>query len=127
MAFPGTLNISYYKGDTYEFRIYPKDSSGAPFDLSSYSNSNIKFTISTKVGELGIPDQKLGFAEKSADGSHILCAITPAVGNQLIAGTSYVYDIEIASAATPYDRIFTILNGRISVSDQVTQPYTLGA
>ena len=24
MAFPGTYNINYYEGDTYEFIIYPK-------------------------------------------------------------------------------------------------------
>ncbi len=36
MAFPGTYNINYYKGDTYQFRIYPKDTAGYPFDLSVY-------------------------------------------------------------------------------------------
>jgi hypothetical protein len=125
MAFPGTLNINYYKGDTYEFRVYPKDSSGAPFDLSGYSNNNIKFTISTKLGTAGIPDQKNGFVEKSEDGTHILCAITPEIGNDLIPGTSYVYDIEIGLPGSLYNKIFTLLAGRISVADQVTQPYEL--
>lgn len=125
MSFPGNFNISYYKGDTYEFRVYPKDSSGSQFDLSQYSDENIKFTLSTSVGASGVPDQKSGFTEKSADGSHILCAITPEVGNQLVAGTSYFYDIEIALGSTPYNKIFTLLSGRISVTDQVTQPYNL--
>lgn len=127
MAFPNTLNISYYKGDTYEFRIYPKDSSGAPFDLSGYDNANIKFTIATEPGTVGIPGQKAAFIEKAVDDSYILCAITPEVGNQLTAGTNYVYDIEIASPATPYDRVFTLLTGRITVTEQITQPYDLGA
>lgn len=126
MAFPNTFNISYYKGDTYEFRIYPKDSSGAPFDLSGYLNSNIKFTIATQAGSVGVPEQKLGFVEKSGDDTYILCAITPEVGNQLAAGTTYLYDIEIAADATPYDRVFTLLTGQITVTEQITQPYTLG-
>ena len=37
MAFPGTYNFSYYKGDTNEFVIRPKNSSGSAFDLTGYS------------------------------------------------------------------------------------------
>ena len=48
MAFPGTYNFSYYKGDTYQFLVFPKDSSGNTFDLSSFTAS--KFTIATKRG-----------------------------------------------------------------------------
>lgn len=126
MAFPANLNISYYKGDTYEFRVYPKDSSGAPYDLSSFSDENIKFTISEALGAAGLATQQNAFAEKATDGSYILCAITPEIGNELDAGTTYFYDVEIASEASPYDRIFTLLSGQISVTDQVTPPYTLG-
>jgi hypothetical protein len=55
----------------------------------------------------------------------LLCAITPDIGNDLIAGTAYVYDIEIASPGVDYDKVFTLLAGRITVADQVTQPYEL--
>lgn len=48
MAFPGTYNFSYYKGDTYQFLVFPKDSSGNTFDLSSFTTS--RFTIATKRG-----------------------------------------------------------------------------
>jgi hypothetical protein len=48
MAFPGTYNFSYYKGDTYQFLVFPKDSSGNIFDLSSFTSS--KFTLATKRG-----------------------------------------------------------------------------
>lgn len=48
MAFPGTYNFSYYKGDTYQFLVFPKDSSGNTFDLSSFTAS--RFTIATKRG-----------------------------------------------------------------------------
>lgn len=48
MAFPGTYNFSYYKGDTYQFLVFPKDSSGNTFDLSSFTTA--RFTIATKRG-----------------------------------------------------------------------------
>ena len=42
MAFPGTLNINYYKGDTYEFNIYPKKSTdGSAFDLTSFMGPDL--------------------------------------------------------------------------------------
>jgi len=50
MAFPGTYNISYYKGDTYEFRIYPKTADGDVFDLTPYiGGENEKMLIHTNV------------------------------------------------------------------------------
>jgi hypothetical protein len=51
MAFPGTYNINYYKGDTYEFRIYPKDAEGNAFPLGDYEGSET-FTIANVRGEL---------------------------------------------------------------------------
>ena len=36
MAFPATYDFNYYKGDTFEFRIYPKKNDGTVFDLSSF-------------------------------------------------------------------------------------------
>lgn len=121
MAFPGNFNISYYKGDTYEFRVYPKDSTGAAFDLTNYANDDIKFTISDKRGSTGVPNQVECFAQKSLDGSHILCAIRPTDGSQLTSGTQYVYDVEISTTQVgSYDLVYTLLTGNISVTDQVT-------
>lgn len=117
MAFPGTYNISYYKGDTYEFRVYPKDSSGNTFSLTSYDNDNIIFSISTARGTTPTIE---GYAVKSDDGSYISCAILPANGEEMTAGTTYVYDIEISKTATPYDLVYTLMTGTISVTDQVT-------
>jgi hypothetical protein len=119
MAFPGTLNISYYKGDTYEFRVYPKDSNGNVFDLTDYSNDDIKFTIATGRGAGA--SQFLGYAQKSSDGSYIRCAILPSAASNMTAGTQYVYDIEIKNllnASFPY--VYTLLTGTISVTEQVT-------
>lgn len=117
MAFPGTYNISYYRGDTLEFRIYPKDSSGASFDLSGYTPL---FTIADVAGSNGT--QLEGYAEIDASNTSILCAIDPTVGNQLEGGTSYVYDVQINNDETtlPYNNVYTLLNGRITVTEQVT-------
>jgi len=121
MSFPGTFNISYYKGDTYEFRVYPKDSTGAAFDLTNYANADISFTMSDKRGTSGVANQVEAFSEKSADGSHILCAIRATDGALITAGTQYVYDVEIKTTQVgSYDLVYTLLTGSITVTDQVT-------
>lgn len=117
MAFPGTFNISYYKGDTYEFRIYPKDSAGNAFSLADYIDENIKFSISTARG---VTPTIEGYAQKSDDDSYIQCAILPSNGEDMTAGTSYVYDVEISRTASPYNYVFTLMTGTISVTDQIT-------
>ena len=120
MAFPGTYNISYYKGDTLEFRVYPKDSAGAAFDLTDYDNaSGPLFTISTARGSAGLLDQIQAYAEVSTDNTYILCVIRPEDGDQLDAGTSYVYDVEISKEGSPYDTVNTLLTGTIAVTEQV--------
>lgn len=122
MAFPGTYNISYYKGDTFEFRIYPKDSSGAIFPLDGYDLVNgVKFTIAPARGSSGASNQVEAFAEISVDRTYINCAIPPSAGNLLDANTQYVYDIEISKVgANSYDYTYTLLTGTIAVTDQVT-------
>lgn len=124
MAFPGTYNISYYKGDTLEFVVYPKDSSGNAFDLTDFY---VKFTVANKLGTGADVVQVPCVAEK-ATGSSILCAITPANGASLNAGTQYVYDVEIFKPQEEgelYPRIYTILRGTVTVTDQVTQEYVV--
>jgi hypothetical protein len=117
MAYPGTLNISYYKGDTYEFNVYPKDSSGAIFDLTTFGNA--KFTIATSRG--ATPQLKIeAFAEISSDKTYVKCAIRP--GDATLMGNikNFVYDVEISKSGVPYSIVYTLLNGTISVTDQVT-------
>lgn len=102
--------------------MYPKDSGGGTFPLSQFINPSgvTKFTISPSRGATtGLIE---GYAEISNDQTFILCAITPANGATLTAGTSYVYDVEIARSTTPYDLVFTLLTGNITVTEQVTQP-----
>lgn len=119
MAFPGTLNINYYKGDTYEFRIYPKNSDGSIFDLTPYTSTS--FTISTVRGSAGSSTAIEAYTEVSADGSNILCVILPGHGASLTAGTTYVYDVQIRRSGPPYERVYSLVTGSISVQDDVTQ------
>jgi hypothetical protein len=121
MAFPATFNINYYRGDTYEFRIYPKDASGNQFPLTGYDPINgVKFTMSTQRGESGIVDQLQGYARISSDATYIDCAILPANGLSMDFSQSYVYDVEIYKAGTPYDLVTTLLTGTISITEQIT-------
>jgi len=116
MAFPGTYNFSYYRGDTFEFSIYPKNSSGQTFALASYDAT---FTIATNRGES--ESQVVGYAAVSPDGTHIVCAILPSDGSELDPSQTYVYDVEIRNPdAQPYPSVYTLLTGSITVQDQVT-------
>ena len=120
MAFPGTLNINYYKGDTYEFRVYPKDSSGASFDLSQYGNA--KFTISTSRGSSGVSGkiECLAVITSGVSGNYVTCTIRPGDSVTMNAITQYVYDVEITRTASPHNYVYTLLTGTVSVTDQVS-------
>jgi len=121
MAFPAVFNISYYRGDTYEFRIYPKDASGNQFPLVGYDPiSGVKFTMSTERGADGISDQLQGYARISTDGTYIDCAILPLNGIAMDFSLNYVYDVQVFKAGTPYDVVTTLLTGTISVTEQIT-------
>ena len=121
MAFPAVFNISYYRGDTYEFRIYPKDASGNQFPLVGYDPiAGVKFTMSTERGEGGISDQLQGYARISTDGTYIDCAILPLNGIAMDFSLNYVYDVQVFKAGTPYDIVTTLLTGTISVTEQIT-------
>lgn len=120
MAFPGELNINYYKGDTHEFKIYPQKTDGSIFYLNDYSNA--KFKIAEVRGTAGLADQISGSAIISTDGTHVVCAITPANGAEMDPSITYVYDVQVyAPGSGTYDKIFTLLTGSISVTDDVTQ------
>jgi hypothetical protein len=119
MSFPGTYNIRYYKGDTLEFRVFPKAANGEAFPLNEFSS--IKFSIAESRGASTIIP---GYAAVSEDGKSIVCAITPAISASLLMNKSpYVYDVEIGKDATPDDCVYTLLTGTISLTDQVT-PFT---
>lgn len=118
MAFPGTYNISYYKGDTYEFNIYPKTANGADFPLDNYTS---KFTIASAVG----PGSTQYIASATIVDGVIKCKINPALGITLVAGNTYYYDVQINKLGTvdPVSMVFTLLKGTISVTADVTDAH----
>ena len=115
MAFPGTYNISYYKGDTFEFNVYPKDSSGATFSLNDYTTA--KFTIAESRGSETLI---IGQATISGTKDYVTCAIPPTVGATLNAAKTYVYDVQVGYTSSPYDYVYTLLTGNISITEDVT-------
>jgi len=121
MAFPGELNINYYKGDTHEFKVYPQKTDGSIFYLSDYSNST--FTIAEFRGAEGIALGQINASARiSSDGTNVTCAITPENGALMDPEKTYVYDVQVYSqGADTYDKVFTLITGSISVTDDVTQ------
>jgi hypothetical protein len=112
MAFPGTYNFNYYKGDTNEFVIRPKTSNGGAFDLTGYTAN---FVIASSRGD----NPTFSVAAQTVVNTVsdiVTCTILPAVGATLDAGT-YVYDVEITSGPTV---VFTLLTGTITVTEQVS-------
>lgn len=120
MAFPGTYNFNYVRGDTLEFRVYPKTTSGANFTLTDYIAF---FTIAeSKNSDAAdvIP------CTATISGDHIDCIIEPADGDAFPAGISeMVYQVYIYKNTGEYDQLYTILEGTISVTDRVTN-FNLG-
>ena len=114
MAFPGTYNFNYYRGDTAEFVVRPKTSNGGAFDLTNYTAS---FTIANRRGSSG--SQTVATATVNSTTDIITCTITPSVGRTLSAGT-YVYDVQITNTVPNPDVILTILTGSITVTDDIT-------
>ena len=113
MAFPGTYNFNYYRGDTNEFVISPKNSDGTTFQLDSYVG-NGAYTIATTRGPSGTKTTAQAIVNSTND--TVVCTILPAVGRTLAAG-SYVYDVQINSSAT---NLITLITGTITVTDDVT-------
>jgi len=115
MAFPATYNFSYYKGDTLQFNVYPKDNSGAPFSLDDFE---VSFTIADKRG---FQATQVEAYATIIDSTHISCAITPENSAALPGGSTFVYDIEIRKVDNqPYPLVYTILTGTITTQEQVT-------
>lgn len=113
MAFPATYNFSYYRGDTNQFVIRPKNSDGSAFDLDGY---DADFFIATARGAATSVVQYEAQAVVDSVNNLVTCTILPGVGEQLAPGT-YVYDVQVDSGAS---LVYTLLTGTISVTEQVT-------
>lgn len=122
MAYPGTYNFNYYKGDTFEFKVYPKTSTGSAFDLTTYTTDNggdgAKFTIATARGTSGVKTDCL--ATISLSENSITCRIRPSDGITLNANNTYVYDVQISKGSGTAQTVFTLMTGSIEIEDHVT-------
>jgi len=117
MAFPGTYNFNYYRGDTHQFVISPKNSDGTVFQLDDYVPNGVNsgiYTIATARGTAGVKTTAQAVINTTND--TVVCTILPSVGRTLEAGT-YVYDVQINSSST---NIITLLTGTITVTDDIT-------
>jgi hypothetical protein len=114
MAFPGTYNFSYYRGDTYQFVIRPKNANGTTFALDAYAG-NADFTIANRRGSTGTQVSATATVDTAND--IVTCTITGATGRGLVGGTTYVYDVQIDNGAGV---IFTLLTGSITVTNDIT-------
>ena len=114
MAFPGTYNFNYYRGDTAEFVVRPKTANGSAYNLTDYTAT---FTIANRRGSTGT--QYVADATINTLTNIITCTIAPAVGRTLTAGT-YVYDIQITNTTPNPDIILTVLTGSVTVTDDIT-------
>jgi hypothetical protein len=111
MAFPGTYNFSYYRGDTNEFVVRPKNSTdGSSFNLTGYT---AEFVVATARGSSGIQYPMTAVVNDVSD--IVTCTIEPADGRDLTPG-SFVYDVQITNGI----EIYTILTGTISVTDDIS-------
>jgi hypothetical protein len=116
MAYPGTFDISYYKGDSLDFKIFPKDNSGAAFALNDFTS--VKFTIADSRGNGATQFLANSSIVSAANPDYVLCQITPGLGAQLDADIQYVYDVEIKNNTGSI--VYTLLTGTITITDQVT-------
>ena len=113
MAFPGTYNFSYYRGDTNQFVIRPKNADGSAFNLSGYSG---EFWIATARGAATSVVQYEAQAVINATSNIVTCTILPGVGEDLAPAT-YVYDVQVTNGASLR---YTLLTGSITVTEQVS-------
>lgn len=115
MAFPATFNIAYYRGDTYEFYVRPKDQDGNAIDLTGYTPT---FTIASDRGSS--PAFSVVCDSELTEGDTVIkCTIASDDGATLTAGTVYVYDVEVADGSSP-SVVQTYLTGTVSVTSDVS-------
>ena len=109
---PANYDIKYYKGDTYALIIYPKTTSGVPFDLREYTSAT--FDIADKRGSDPTREKFRLTATIDTKDNTVLCTITPTNGNLLDATKTYFYDVTVAGPAT-----HTFLTGTITILESV--------
>jgi len=114
MAFPANYNIQYYQGDSYQFVIRPKTSAGEIFPVTS-TVYDAYFRIDTQRCRV---DGSGAEASASIADNSVTCTITPTVGNSLVAGTTYFYDVSIENKTDP-NIVYTLLTGTITITADI--------
>jgi hypothetical protein len=114
MAFPGTYNFNYYRGDTFQFIVRPKNADGTQFDLTGYTAS---FTIASSRGATPTSFYS-GTAVINTVDDIVTCTISSTIGNNLTTTTNWVYDVQITNGTV----VYTLLTGTITVTDDVREP-----
>jgi hypothetical protein len=144
MAFPGTYNITYYKGDTFQFRIYPKNADGTAFNLAPYTGGGLydddTDPLTPKVpydnamfvfaSSRGSTQWHQALAWISPDKTYVGCAIRGGEegdSQYLTPGVEYYYDVQVTKPSNDdpdspftFPVITTLLTGTITVNGQVT-------
>lgn len=109
MAYPATYNISYYRGDTYQFDILPKNSAGVVFPLTGYS---AEFYLEPVDGSAAA--FSAGSLGATISDGKVKCQITSTLGKTLEV-KDYKYDVQIKNGVL----VYTLLKGVISVTPDV--------
>lgn len=112
MAFPGTYNFNYYRGDTFSFIVRPKDAVGSAFDLTDYTAI---FTVASSRGAAPTSSYTCTAVVNSVD-DIVTCTISATTGRNLVPSTNWVYDVQITNGST----IYTLLTGSITSTDDIT-------
>lgn len=113
MAFPATYNFNYYRGDTYDFVINPKNPNGTSFNLNDYTGL---FVIASSRGDASAFIANAS-ASVNASAATVTCQIPSSLGS-VLSGASYVYDVEIRNSASA---TYTLLTGTISVTQDIAR------
>ena len=114
MATPATFNIAYYRGDTYELNVRPKDQDGNSIDLTA-GGFTAAFTIASSRGPS--PDTSIACTADIIDeGTVIYCMIPPTQGALLSGSIVYVYDVEVSNGSA----VHTYLTGTVTVTEDVS-------
>jgi hypothetical protein len=120
MAFPGTYNFNYYRGDTFSFIITPKNSSGGSYPLTGYS---AEFNIATTRG--GAVSTTATYSSGGGSGSYtvvIATANSSIVLGQKITGTGIAPNTFVAgingTTITLSDATSSQIAGTLTFSNQ---------
>lgn len=120
MAFPGTYNFNYVKGDTLEFKVYPKTTSGATFAMDSAYTAYFAIAETKNSAE---PD--VIYCNATINGDHIDCIIEPIDGELFPEGVSQllyqVFIFKNNTNSTDYEKLYTLLEGTISITERVAK------